>query len=174
MFNWFSKKKPAAAPAASTSADSDDKLLEQLKILVQYVAAQFMQMSLIHFDETSASFAATDETIFSDAYLQGILFGLCKSLEIRNPKLKQTEELMPIYRLLIMKLAGERVAERVWRSTMQRMRVRFRDEKFTDGMIKGYGEGLTVQSLQEHEPVLLKHLQRLILHRDYARIHKLP
>jgi hypothetical protein len=130
--------------------------------MFQCAAAQFMKMGVIQFDEKSASAAAPDEAVFSDAYLQGILFGLCKSLEIRNPKLKQTNELITIYGTLVMKLAGQRAAARVILSSVERMRAM--DREFMDGTINGYGEGLTVQSLQKNEPVLLKHLQRLTGH----------
>jgi hypothetical protein len=45
-------------------------------VIVQYATTQFTKAGLIHFDEKWASFAATDAAVFSDAYLQGILFGL--------------------------------------------------------------------------------------------------
>lgn len=162
MFNWFSKKKPASPLVAATTAApaSDDKLYEDLTLVFRHAATQFMQMGLVHSDETDGGLAATNEAIFSDSRLQGILFGLCKSLEIRHPQLKQPKELMEIYGTLIMKLAGKRVALLVYALSNKCMSEM--DRGFTEGTVKGYGEGLTIQSLQKHDLVLRDHLRHLI------------
>jgi hypothetical protein len=158
MFNWFQKNKSGAAAPQDTSAD--DELYAPVMPYVisqfEHVVSESSERPSGHLDD--AQNWAVDESVFRDAYLQGILFGLCKSLEIRNPQLE--DKRYDVLEKIMTKLAGAAVGKNSKASSQSIMMAN--KEEFLRGMLDGYGEGLTIQSLQKHDLVLLNHLRRLV------------
>jgi mevalonate kinase len=157
MFSWLLKKKSAsAAPDVISAYD------QRYEPVMGHVISQFelviSEMKQLASRSNDASYWALNESIFRDAYLQGVLFGMCQSLEVCHRELKEAKETYKCLEKLMSKLAGAEIGKTSTKLSQNAMMSN--KAEFVRGTSDGYGEGLTIQSLQKHDLVLQQHLRR--------------
>jgi hypothetical protein len=113
--------------------------------------------------DNAGNFTAVDESVFFDPFLQGVLIGLCASLDYGQS--------MTLFRILIGKLAGTNRASNIIHSYQHNLAA---DKDTIDsGRLNGYREGETIQSfglynpafreqIENPAPVLREHLEQLV------------
>src|SRR6202035_2240434 len=145
ILNWLQGNQSGAA--VPQNASGNDALYAPV---ITHVISQFDRAGLLGQVDDAQNWAV-DKIFFCDAYLQGILHGLCQSLEVRNPQLEGKTD--GVFEKLITKLAGAGTVKEIMKISENLMMMH--EEEYLRGMHEGYSEGLTIQSLQKHDLVLL-------------------